>query len=464
MKLFKKTLLLLSALTTVYSFDVIAETQFIKYKNYLIPIASSEVQVVTENATSLQATSAGLKLTLLEAPDNAYVWFKFGTESTLECDSSIPSNAVLRAEGQTYYRTQTGLEPRNTYYFRACAMSDLGKSSAGNVKSFYSPDADTDVATLAVTNIGQTSAQLNGEILSGTYITTWFEYGTNTSSTMCGTPTETAQSGGNTGDLVSLVVEDLVPDQRYYVSLCGLGTDGTDRALYKYFDTLEDPAAITGMSISSRTDEGATLSASIAEGQNLDTWFAVRPYWDTLTCDSTPKLNQATMNAGDVSSYSVTGLNDWSSYKAIFCAESNSGEIDSEIISFLTKRKSNKTYVVQCNNTRVYSSANGPLKFHVETPPPVSPSDFYATYRINNLSNSDLNYYFYDRTRSLNRTVAANQNVLLYADPQYPGFTTPQQERFYQVWVYGNNTWEITLGCITKKLAFKTDGSEDDSE
>lgn len=450
MTLIKKILVLLCVSAAFHSLDVTANTQFIKYKNYLIPIANSEVQVVTENATSLQATSAGLRMTLLKAPDNAYVWFKFGTESTLECGSSIPSNAVLRAEGQTYYKTQTGLAPRNTYYFRACAMSDLGKRSSGVIKSFYSPDADTDVATLAVTNIGQTSAQLNGEILSGTYITTWFEYGTNTSNTMCGTPTDTAQSGGNTGDLVSLIVEDLVPDQRYYVSLCGLGTDGTDRALYKFFDTLEDPAAITGMSISSRTDEGATLSASIAEGQSLDTWFAVRPYWDTLTCDSTPKLNQTTMNAGDVTSYTVTGLNDWSSYKAIFCAESNSGEMDSEVRSFLTKRRSGKTYTVQCDNTRAYYSGDGPLKFHIETPPPAAPWDDHALYRINNLSNSSLTYYIYDRTRSVNLTVEAEENVLRGADPAFPGVNSNLDNRYYQVWIKGNNTWQATFGCITE--------------
>jgi len=61
-----------------------AQTQFIKYKNYLIPIGGA-TGVTTAGFSNVDNTSVTLELVLERGQEGALVWFEFGTSNLIQC-------------------------------------------------------------------------------------------------------------------------------------------------------------------------------------------------------------------------------------------------------------------------------------------------------------------------------------------------------------------------------------------
>ena len=118
--------------------------------------------------------------------------------------------------GETFSASVSGLTPSTTYEFRAEARNTAG-SDEGSTLQFTTEPPDIEpvsVTTLDATDVGQTSATLNGRIIDdgGAACQYWFRYRPVGSTQW----QETAPTGSvHSGDSFSVSVEGLTPDTTY---------------------------------------------------------------------------------------------------------------------------------------------------------------------------------------------------------------------------------------------------------
>lgn len=100
-------------------------------------------------------------------------WFQWGTSATLAGATSTSQQAVgSGTQGVSYAQGITGPQQGGTYFFRAVASSAAG-TTTGEIMQFGPPIVTTNPAT----NIGFSSATLNGTVNPNSLATSWaFQY------------------------------------------------------------------------------------------------------------------------------------------------------------------------------------------------------------------------------------------------------------------------------------------------
>ncbi|WP_390293617.1 malectin domain-containing carbohydrate-binding protein [Haloarchaeobius litoreus] len=119
----------------------------------------------THPATDVGVESATLNGELLNLGDNdnATVYFTYWEQGAKESTLTWWTGSVQEATGN--FSATVGVEPNTTYEFRAFAQSDEGEWKAGPVRTFTTQDgAVFDVETDPATDVGATSATLNGDL------------------------------------------------------------------------------------------------------------------------------------------------------------------------------------------------------------------------------------------------------------------------------------------------------------
>ena len=143
---------------------------------------------------------------------NTTRWLEWGTTQSMTNRTNTVNHGSSASNASEYI---SGLSNNTTYYFRCAAQNQYG-TSYGSMLSFYTGTGGgvqaTAITNLA-TNIGETSARLNGLGLNLSNIATdgWFEWGT-------------SQSLGNTGSRITL---GSVSSNSFYQSLFGLSPNTT---------------------------------------------------------------------------------------------------------------------------------------------------------------------------------------------------------------------------------------------
>ena len=169
--------------------------------------------VSTNSATSVSANNATLNCYVNPySSSNTTRWFEWGTTQSMTNRTNTVNHGSSASNASEYI---SGLSNNTTYYFRCAAQNQYG-TSYGSMLSFYTGTGGgvqaTAITNLA-TNIGETSARLNGLGLNLSNIATdgWFEWGT-------------SQSLGNTGSRITL---GSVSSNSFYQSLFGLSPNTT---------------------------------------------------------------------------------------------------------------------------------------------------------------------------------------------------------------------------------------------
>ncbi len=198
---------------------------------------SEEPDVTTDSATSVGSTSAKLNGNVDPNGDDVEVWFEYAQGNSSSCSFSSSTNHEDGDDDNSDFdisETVSNLQSGTTYCFRAVAENSDGDIDYGNTKTFttngyistpltVAPQAITTTAT-AVT---QTTARLNGLIMSGTSSGTtsgWFEWGTSASLGRI-----TAMQSFGTVASVNLVdtITGLTPNTTYYFRVVGKNNGGT---------------------------------------------------------------------------------------------------------------------------------------------------------------------------------------------------------------------------------------------
>ena len=182
---------------------------------------------VTVAASSVGAATATLNGNVTPNGLATEAWFEYGTSSTLSGATGTTHEAI--GDGTVSVAVDaalTGLTPGTTYYYRVVAGNSSGKTS-GTILSF-TPGGAPAVANLAATEVGATTATLNGSVTpNGLATQAWFEYGT--SSTLSGaasTPHESIGAGSETV-AVDAALTGLITGTTYYYRVVASNSTGT---------------------------------------------------------------------------------------------------------------------------------------------------------------------------------------------------------------------------------------------
>jgi hypothetical protein len=225
---------------TVYYFRLSASNNFgavngsiQNFKTNSTPAPKPAVPTVHSSAASnISRTTATLNGQVTPNGFLTNYWFEYGKDSNLGNTNSVKS-VNASASLSSVSETLSGLEPLTKYYFRLNAQNQFGTVN-GSILSFttqgpLNPGSPT-VTTSQASNIGSTSAKLNGQINpNGADTTYWFEYSEDSllgNIIGSGTSTQTLNAGTSTVS-VQANVDSLSKNTKYYYHLVGRNQYGT---------------------------------------------------------------------------------------------------------------------------------------------------------------------------------------------------------------------------------------------
>jgi hypothetical protein len=206
-------------------------------------LAAGEPVASTGNATAITPTSATVNGTVNPEGQSTTYYFEYGTTTSYGTRTSTAD----AGSGTADVKVSTAIElltPNTTYHYRVVASNASGTTLGADV-SFKTPKPPAPVVVTGhATNVGQTSATLNGTVNAEGQGTSYvFQYGTS-SAYGAQTPTANAPAGTKT-IVVSAAVGALVPNTTYHYRLVATSVNGTTFGHDTSFKTAALPAGIT---------------------------------------------------------------------------------------------------------------------------------------------------------------------------------------------------------------------------
>jgi len=334
-----------------------AQVQFIKYKNYLIPVGAG-VEVTTVGFSNVENTSATLELILDSGQDDTLVWFEFGVSNQIMCDDPERSPFASRmdvSEGESFSDTVTGLLADTTYFFRACAASSSGLIASGEIRPFQTTNT-IKVMTSSPDNPTLNSATLRASLIAGRNIRVWFALsGPNGAQPGCPAAPSASFVGfvENSGSVeVGRPVTGLVPGARYRYRACAqnnVGGGGIVSGASVSFITNDAPTEAETLPLPSLIEsDSVTLEGKIVSGTNVAAFFVLDDDSD-ISCTAFSARNilrNRGHNTGDIVSIKLTRTNQGSplsnlvsntKYYYRFCAEGSIDNDEGIVHSFVTQ-------------------------------------------------------------------------------------------------------------------------------
>jgi hypothetical protein len=249
-------------------------------------------------ATNISATSAELHARIKADDPGGHATaarFEYGTvDSEAGLNQLSPEAQVQSGEPgeQEFNQSIGGLKPNTTYYYRVGVSNYEAASNSGweygyeagnyrEIKSFTTPSAPApSVALGATTNVGQTTATLNGAVASNWFATRWkFEYGESVGYGAATAEGEVGSGSGTAAQAVSSNVTGLKPNTLYHYRLFAANAGGATQSADGTFRTASgSPPALAGFAFSGLSPWEVVLSFTV-DPEGYQTTFQVQ--WGT---------------------------------------------------------------------------------------------------------------------------------------------------------------------------------------
>lgn len=239
--------------------------------------AAAEPAVSTGNATSISTTSATLHGTVNPEGQSSTYYFEYGTTTSYGSRTATASAGAGSAD-VSVTNAVVSLAPNTTYHYRLVASNASGTALGADV-SFKTPKPPAPVVvSRPATNVGQSSATLNGTVNPEGQATSYvFQYGT---SSAYGSQTPSVSAGSGTKTVaVSAGIGALAPNTTYHYRLAATNVNGTSYSHDFSFRTAVLPAGVTLFALPGAITFGQLTSLS---GRVL----APRPSHLTVTLQS----------------------------------------------------------------------------------------------------------------------------------------------------------------------------------
>jgi phosphodiesterase/alkaline phosphatase D-like protein len=180
----------------------------------------------TYAATNVSSTGATLNGTVNAKYDSTTVTFQYGLDTNYGSTVTADQSPVTGIGNKAVSAVITGLTSNATYHFRVKAENSIG-TTYGSDMTFFTTSTGPTATTLAASNIGPTSATLNGLVNANNNSTTvTFQIGTNTNYGRTVTASQSPASG-STDTAVSINVTGLVSNTTYHFRVVAENSSGT---------------------------------------------------------------------------------------------------------------------------------------------------------------------------------------------------------------------------------------------
>jgi len=190
---------LIVGIVAVFGFLLVAQSAFAAYPTMLsVPASNIDFTGATLNGVYNDGGTGSVD-----------VRFEYGVTTSLGSSTSY----VTKTGNGSYNATLTGLSANTTYYFRAMGVNSNGPAFGSPTLNFTTKSYSlSTVITTPASNIGSTTATLNGAFTGSGPTQTYFEYGTSSNSLNHLTSYLT-QSGSSS---FSINASNLNPNTTYY--------------------------------------------------------------------------------------------------------------------------------------------------------------------------------------------------------------------------------------------------------
>ena len=279
-------------------------------------LASGTPAITTLAATGATSTTVTMNGFFSANGAPTSTWFSYGTSAT---NLSSNTNAVNQSSSSGQFSQQvTGLIPNTTYYFKAAGTNFYGTTYGSTILSFTTSAIQLPsltMNTLAATNVGSSSATLNGHYNATiTSPMAWFRYGTSSTNMTQVTSPQSMALGSNN---YSANVSGLQPSTTYYFQAMGSqGGNQVSNALILSFTTTALPQASmteTTLGATSVGQTSATLNAMITMANTSATNRYFKWGTNSVTLNNTLNVS-GTQNASGTFSATLSGLNPNTTY------------------------------------------------------------------------------------------------------------------------------------------------------
>jgi phosphodiesterase/alkaline phosphatase D-like protein len=244
----------------------------------------------TNTVSTVSATAATLNGTVNANGASTTVTFQFGSDTNYGTTVTADQSPVTGNTDTPVSKTISGLTSGISYHYRVAATNASG-STYGMDMIFTVGVSPPTATTNAASEVGSTTATLNGTINANNNITTaTFEYGpdTNYGRTVTATP-GTITGSSNTS--VTASISNLLANTTYHYRAVGINTGGTANGADMTFTTGTGPLVTTNAATVVGSS-GATLNGMVnAHGENTTVTFEyglTTAYGTTVTADQSP--------------------------------------------------------------------------------------------------------------------------------------------------------------------------------
>jgi hypothetical protein len=293
--------------------------------------------VTTQAVTGISTTAAdgNGNITDLGSTNPTGHGFCWNTTGTPTIGDSFKDIGAASATG-VYTSDMTGLSPKTTYYVRAYATNTAG-TSYGNQVSFTTSTQAPTVTTQAVTAIGTTMADGNGNITDlGAPDPTQHGVCWNTSGTPTTADSKTEKGAASATGAFASHMTGLSPNTIYYVRAYATNTAGTSYGTQVSFTTRAAAATVTTQAVSAIGATTATGNGNITDlGSPAPTQHGV--CWNTAGTPTTGdnKTEEGPASATGAFTSNLTGLSPTTYYVRAYVIDAV-GTIYGNQVSFTT--------------------------------------------------------------------------------------------------------------------------------
>jgi phosphodiesterase/alkaline phosphatase D-like protein len=323
--------------STTYHYRVVAEnTNGTTYgADMTFTTGGSAPTATTDAATAVSTSGATLNGTVNAEGDSTTVTFEYGLDTNYGSTVIAAQSPVTGSSNTAVSAVLTGLTSSTTYHYRVVAQNSSG-TTYGADRTFFTDPSGPTATTQAASNIGATSATLNGTVNANNNSTTvTFEFGPNTSYGRTFTADQSPVTG-STNTAVSYSLTSLVPNTTYHYRVVASNANGTVYGADMTFTTGGSAPTATTNAATAVSTNGATLNGTVnAYSDSTTVTFQYgldTSYGSTVTAAQSPVTGSSNTAVSAV----LTGLTDNTAYHFRVVAQNSSGTTYGADMTFFT--------------------------------------------------------------------------------------------------------------------------------